>query len=311
MGTTVAVTVHGGRLDANDVLAEIDRLEQSWSRFRPDSELNRLNDCSGSLTVVSSTLLVLVEHLMAAHRLTGGRFDPTMGAQIAALGYDRTYRDLRDSSRQPVRPLPDIVRADDVVVIPCTAAVLLPAGVRLDPGGLGKGLAADLAATMACDAGADGVLIDLGGDIVTRGCAPDRGPWRIDVPSTGMRPRRILELRDGAVATSDTSVRTWTVSGVRHRHVLDPHTGLPLERDLRATVVAGAGWWAEAAATAAIISTARGDRWVDSLGTIDGISDVDVSERSRCWCDTSGRSSPTASCTSASPTSQPLPSPNP
>ena len=108
--------------------------------------------------------------------------------------------------------------------------------------------------------------------------APDGSAWRIDVPSTGVRPRRILELHDGAVATSDTSARTWTVSGVRHRHVLDPHTGLPLERDLRATVVAGAGWWAEAAATAAIISTARGDRWVDSLGTIDGISDVDVSE---------------------------------
>ena len=277
MGTTAAVTVHGGRLDADDVLAEIDRLEQSWSRFRPDSELSRLNDCSGSLTVVSATLLVLVEHLMAAHRLTGGRFDPTMGAHIAALGYDRTYRDLSDGSR-PVRPLPDVVGADDIVVIPSTSAVLLPAGVRLDPGGLGKGLAADLAATMACDAGADGVLVDLGGDIVTRGSAPDGSAWRIDVPSTGVQPRRIFELHEGAVATSDTSVRTWTVAGVRHRHVLDPHTGLPLERDLRATVVAGAGWWAEAAATAAIISTAWGDRWVDSLGTIDGISGVDVSE---------------------------------
>ena len=136
MGTTAAVTVHGGRLDADDVLAEIDRLEQSWSRFRPDSELSRLNDCSGSLTVVSATLLVLVEHLMAAHRLTGGRFDPTMGAHIAALGYDRTYRDLSDGSR-PVRPLPDVVGADDIVVIPSTSAVLLPAGVReRDPGRL-------------------------------------------------------------------------------------------------------------------------------------------------------------------------------
>lgn len=277
MGTTVTVTVNGGDLDADGVVAEIDRLERCWSRFLPDSELNRMNDRAGDLTVVSPMLLGLVEHLVAAHRLTGGRFDPTMAGRMVALGYDRTYRDLDDDLRPPGSWTPS-GGGDDIVVIPSASTVLLPAGCRLDPGGLGKGLAGDLATAAAMEAGADGALVDLGGDIVTRGQAPGGGPWRIDVPPTEDHPHRIIELFDGAVATSDTAARTWNRAGVRLRHVLDPATGDSLDRDIRASVVAGAGWWAEAAATAAIVSTARRDGWVRELLAGGSVAEAYVSE---------------------------------
>ena len=281
MGTTATVLVNGGGVDALAIIDEIDRLERRWTRFRPTSELQRMNDAAGVPTVVSASLYTLVDHLVAAHRFTGGRFDPTLEGRMVALGYDRTYRELGDD----LRPLPAASSAteatagcDEIVLVPEHRTVWLPNGVRLDPGGLGKGLAADLAADLAMAAGADGVLVDLGGDIVTRGVATDGGPWRIDVPATPDHPERVVELSDGAVATSDTGVRTWTRGGVRVGHLLDPATGLPLHRELRATVVAGSGWWAEAAATAAIVATARGERWVRDLVEGGSTAAVYVSE---------------------------------
>lgn len=280
MGTTVTAVVHGGRNDAAAMVGEIARLERSWSRFLPESDLNRLNDRAGNLTVVSPTLLHLVQYLEAAHRLTGGRFDPGLGSPMVALGYDRTYRDLVDvdgsATSAPSSALSG-ARLDGLVVLPSASAVLVPTGIRLDPGGLGKGLAADLVTASAMRAGADGALVDLGGDIVVRGTAPDGGPWRVDVPGTADQPRRIVELHDGAVATSDTSARTWLRGGERHCHILDPATGRPLERDRRATVVAGTGWWAEAVATATLVSAARNDSWHHDIRSAGPVAAVYVS----------------------------------
>ncbi|MFN8051445.1 MAG: FAD:protein FMN transferase [Acidimicrobiales bacterium] len=282
MGTTAHVMLNGGSLTPEDVVDELDRLESCWTRFRADSELNRLNAAAGRITVVSPTLLTLVEHLVSASRLTGGRFDPTMRDQIAGLGYDRTYRQLPSDAPAAGETRP-AERCDDIVVVSSTSTVLLPAGTALDPGGLGKGLAADLAADLAMSAGAHGVLVEIGGDIVTRGDAPGGGLWRIEIPAVGDRPEQIAELRDGAVATSDTDVRTWVRGGELHRHILDPATGRSLQRGLTATVVAGAGWWAEAVATAAIVSTARSDGWIeefrDGRHGGDSVASVQVTER--------------------------------
>lgn len=275
MGTTLSVIVVGDGPPARRLVVELASLERVWTRFRPTSELSRMNAAAGDLTVVSADLYVLLEHLVAARDQTGGRFDPTLGSSMIALGYDRTFWSIHDDG--PVGP---IVRpslndgAQAIELVPSARAVLLAPGVRIDPGGLGKGLAGDLVAAQAMAAGADGVLIDLGGDIVVRGVAPEGGAWRIDVPGLGGGPGHVVELNDGAVATSDTTVRTWTRGGVRRSHVLDPAVGSSVEADLRATVVAGAGWWAEAAATAALISTARGDGWVDALeagGSVAGL----------------------------------------
>ena len=94
----------------------------------------------------------------------------------------------------------------EITLIPSASVVILPAGTALDPGALGKGLAADLVADEAIAEGASGVLVELGGDIVTRGSAPDGDPWRIAIPATIHNPERTIELRDGAVATSEAMI---------------------------------------------------------------------------------------------------------
>jgi thiamine biosynthesis lipoprotein len=94
MGTTVELHV-----DADDAAAalaaaeaEFERLEQVMSRFRPDSELSRLNE-AGSLEV-SADLAEVVELALAARERTAGRFDPTVHDALVGAGYDRTFEEL-------------------------------------------------------------------------------------------------------------------------------------------------------------------------------------------------------------------------
>ena len=135
----------------------------------------------------------------------------------------------------------------------------LPAGVGFDPGGIGKGFAADLVAAEAMDAGAAGVLVDLGGDLRVAGRPPgdDRaaGSIGVDHPTadrsialgpTDRRCRRHQHARHAAGGPPPT--------GERHHHLIDPLLGQPIDTDvLSATAVAAEGWQAEVLAKAAFI----------------------------------------------------------
>lgn len=231
--------------------AHIEVLEGRWSRFRADSEVSLVNRAGGSPVAVSADTVALVTHAIAAWTLTAGRFDPTVGAALVALGYDRDFTEVpRQSPRVhddsgPV-PGPAGIELDAE-----RSTVTLPAGVSFDPGGIGKGLAADLVADALLDAGARGALVNLGGDLRAAGDAPDPGGWPVSLPDplrSGHELAR-FSLPDGAVATSSRLHRRWrTATGPAH-HLIDPTTGRPSTGDTVAvTVVADRGWWAEALA---------------------------------------------------------------
>jgi thiamine biosynthesis lipoprotein len=253
----LVVTGHD-RPDAGHLLstgwARIDELEGLWSRFRTDSEVTALTRHSGTPVVVSAETFSLVEHAIAAWELTDGRFDPTVAAALDAYGYDR---DLDDVLRGPAREAPR--RAQPAPGLAGTwldadlPAVALPAGVGFDPGGIGKGLAADMVAQALLDAGAAGALVNLGGDLRAAGEAPDPRGWAIGLPDP-LRPGRELArlaLAAGAVATSSRLRRRWPTLGGEAHHLIDPATGRPADTPTVAvTVVADRAWRAEALAKA-------------------------------------------------------------
>lgn len=134
----------------------------------------------------------------------------------------------------------------DIVLLPDLSAVMLPQGLSLDPGGIGKGLGADLVAAEIMGHRAAGVLVDLGGDLWVMGEHPDHGPvWTViaDPALPGHGSYRI-GLNDGGIAISSQLARRWaTPDGDRH-HLLDPHTGRPGTSSVAAAVVAGSATWA-------------------------------------------------------------------
>jgi thiamine biosynthesis lipoprotein len=262
MGTRCRVVVVGADEElADDARRRVLELESRWSRFLPGSELRALNAAGGSPCVVSGDTFELVAQLVAAWWSTGGRFDPTLHDRLVHLGYDRSWPFVPTSAATPAPGGPSDVPPGpgcaEVVLQRDSHLVWLPPQVRLDPGGLGKGLAADLVAGELMADGAAGAMVDLGGDLRVVGRPPEGGTWRIDVehPGDPGSPIARVETRDGAVATSSRGRRRWTgADGAELHHLLDPGSGRPAQAGwTSATALARTGVEAEVGATVAFL----------------------------------------------------------
>lgn len=260
MGTTAHVVLTGPLgPDPGAVLGHLADLEARWSRFRPTSELSLLSTPAGSARSVTPETTRLVELAVHAWQRTDGRFDPTVLDAVVAAGYDRTFDELRTIEVPDTSPegrTPDPAPApgcDGVTILADLGIVVLPQGVGIDPGGIGKGLAADLAAHRAVADGADGALVSVGGDLRVAGRTPPGG-WPVEIDH-GIGPTLRVDLLDGAVATSSVLRRRWNTPNGPVHHVVDPRTGGPTRSSaLACTVITGEAWWAEVLATALLVA---------------------------------------------------------
>ncbi|WP_406731440.1 FAD:protein FMN transferase [Streptomyces sp. NBC_01794] len=246
--------------------AELATVDLTCSRFRPDSELARVNLGAGTPTTVSEHFAEALQAALRAARLTDGAVDPTVGSAVIALGYDRTFASLHPDDARPLpvaRPAPGWQR---IAFDPRTRRLRLPPHTRLDLGATAKALTADRAARRAAAATGCGILVSLGGDLATAGPAPEGG-WRIALADDHARPVTVqgpaVAVTVGALATSGVRVRTWRRGGRTVHHIVDPATGEPAAPVWRTVTVAAATCVdANTASTAAIV---LGDRAVDWL----------------------------------------------
>jgi thiamine biosynthesis lipoprotein len=245
MGTDVEVHVQAEDADSALIAAEaeFERLEQVMSRFRPTSELSLLND-AGQIDA-SPDLLEVVELALAARTRTNGRFDPTVHNTLVAVGYDRTFDELPAEG-----PAVTTARAacGGGVHIDGSRITLDP-GARLDLGGIGKGFAAERAASLLAPAGP--CLVSAGGDIAVRGL-PEGDVWPIAVTD-----ELTLGLTRGGLATSGTERRRWRRGDTDCHHLIDPATGRPAVSDIvRVTAVGSDAVDAEVLATSLFLGGA-------------------------------------------------------
>ena len=286
LGTGVRLLVHAGDLDAarDAVVRVLDEVDRTYSRFRDDSELSRLNAATAATSqrtttehTISPLLARALGGALEAARHTSGAVDPTIGKAMRVIGYDGDFAAIAGTTRTlelTLAPVPGWSRIE-LHTGPGAAIsrVKIPGGVELDLGSTGKGLAADLAATAAlAAAGADaGVLVSLGGDIATAGRAPDGG-WSIlvaeDSATASDTPGEVITIEHGAVATSSTTVRRWKAGeGVTAHHIVDPRTGLSASVVWRTvTVVAATCEAANAASTSSIVMGESAPAWLAASG---------------------------------------------
>jgi thiamine biosynthesis lipoprotein len=230
IGTTATVLVQDpARADAarHLLVAELSAIDRACSRFRPDSELQKLHAEAGRSVRVSA---LLFEALEVAHRVaqqTEGAVDPTIGNAIAALGYDRDLDDVLADPRPP-QALGPVAGYLHLHLDRRQRSVCIPRGVRLDLGSTAKALVADRAAARIAGALGSGVLVTIGGDVAVAGTAPDGG-WPVGIAVESSTPvgevDQVVAITQGGLASSSTSVRAW-VSGDRTvTHIVDPRTG--------------------------------------------------------------------------------------
>lgn len=255
---------------ADACMAWFDEVDRRLSRFRPESELSRLNAAAGRWFAASEILFEMVCRAVASAQASGGLFDPTLLRQLEALGYDRDFA-LIAYGEVPHRaalhaataaPMPQAWRT--LALDPVRRRVKLPPDAALDLGGIAKGWAADEALLRYCT-NFPGALINVGGDLRLRGGPQPGTPWSVSIrdprfelttgegasasasaPSSApiradddQEPRvAVVTLSRGALATSGALRRWWLRDGTRQHHLLDPRTGLPVplwidERDPR------------------------------------------------------------------------------
>jgi FAD:protein FMN transferase len=279
LGTTVLVRHAGGH--SQEVLAavraELEAIDDAASRFRPDSELGRLNVLSaqGGGTLAASPLLAEAVRLaIRAADVSEGAVDPTLGAPLVSLGYDRDFGELdgvRSDApfggevRLAVHPR-HLARWMEIEVDDDPPRITVPADVTLDLGATAKALAADRAARRAHDACGAGVLVSLGGDIATCG-EPPAGGWAIHVTDDhrdGPEARgQTVSIRSGGLATSSIATRRWRHAGQEMHHILDPRSALPVSGPWRTVSVAAQNCAdANIAATAAIVLGDDAPSWL-------------------------------------------------
>ena len=256
MGSDAHVIVVGGTVASLELARDlVTELEARWSRFLDTSEVTRMNREAGSPVAVSGATLALVERAIEGAHVTDGRYDPTILRALERAGYDRDFASI-DQSAPSGDPVVVVDGFDRVMVDRGASTVTVPRGVGFDPGGIGKGFAADLVVEALLRDGAAGACVNLGGDLRVEGESPSGGTWIAGVEHpTRSRLAALLTLERGAVATSTRTRRVWGPDGDRRHHLIDPATGRPADTPVvAATAVAAEGWQAEVLSKAAFLA---------------------------------------------------------
>lgn len=240
--------------------SRVELLDRAWSRFRADSELSHVNRVAGSGPIwVSDDFAHLVRAMRKGWEISGGIFDPTITPSLQAWGYNATFSEVlgrsgRKTSRPQVSAAPGM---GDVRIEGNQLSV--PSGVELDSGSVGKGLAADIVSAEIMEAGAIGVVVNLGGDIAVRGVPGEDSEWMIEIvdersaeATAGCFTFPGLSGTHVGIATSTTLKRTWA-HGVHH--IIDPRTGeVATTTAAQVSVLSTSGARAEIIATTALLA---------------------------------------------------------
>jgi thiamine biosynthesis lipoprotein len=273
---------------AEEAVAMVERALLSWhgrfSRFLPDSELSRVNEDPSELVPITPLMARLADAVVTAGSLSGGLVDATMVEEIERAGY-----------AGDLRPGPALASALKLAPARRAAAPAASSGwtrievdlrngllrrpppVKLDSGGVAKGLFADILAKRL--AGHGSFAINCAGDIALGGSRGLVRAIRVESPFDGSL-LHTFELRGGGVATSGIGRRSWLdADGRPAHHLLDPSTGHPAFTGIaQVTALAPSALAAEVKAKAALLSGPDGARrWLSEGGVIvydDGAHEV-------------------------------------
>jgi thiamine biosynthesis lipoprotein len=281
MGTHIGFWIHesaGHRATAalsagETFLRDFDR---KLSRFRPDSELCALNADPRETVEVSTLMIRFIGAALEAARTSGGLVDPTLVDAVERAGYRESLAGAEPASLAEAlaaRPVERAAQPDPAAlwrtihVDNAERTITRPPGVRIDSGGSGKGLAADLVSGIWQQLLPRGTafIVDCGGDVRVGAIGDDIEPYEIRVDTTPPTPRELnLTLRSGAVATSGIGNRLWLrEDGIFAHHLIDPSTGEPAWTGLTSVTAVGASALeAETLAKTALLLGPQGARRV-------------------------------------------------
>lgn len=250
---------------AQMAIADVQRLEAKYSRYRADSLLSRINrvaQLGGSIEVDEETASLL-NYADTCHQQSDGLFDISSGLLRKIWRFDQP----QVPSQSQIDTLLHHIGWHKVRWEP-PSLTFSQSGMELDLGGIVKEYAADRAAEVCRMAGAQHGVINLGGDIKIIGPRADGRPWHIGIhhPRQANRLLQTVSLNNGALATSGDYERCFIVDGVRYTHIINPKTGWPVKHLTSVSVVSDFCVIAGSTSTIAMLKETTGPAWLETLG---------------------------------------------
>ena len=288
-GTLVEVSIYGepearAKQAVSEVMQEFQRLHTMLHAWQP-SELSDLNAAiaRGESAAVSEEMVVILKDAAQLSKQSHGMFNPAIGGLVGLWGFHADeFKPVQPQDQDIAKWVAANPQMSDLSIVRDRVESKNPA-VQLDLGGYAKGYALGRAAALLRKRGINNALINIGGNVMALGKRGER-PWRVGI----QHPRKSgalasLELRDGeAIGTSGDYQRYFMVGDVRYCHLINPHTGYPMQAVQAVTILTHgprAGVLSDAASKPLFMSGVKGWRNAAKLMDLDSAMLVDEQGR--------------------------------
>jgi len=238
--------------EIDSIFTAVDNSVSLWNDSSIISKVNRNED-----VVVNQIFKDNFEWARKASELSDGAFDATIGPLVSAWGFH--YKKELDMTPEIVDSIKQLVGYHKVKIVNNKVVKENP-NMTLDFNAVAQGYTADLIGKLLETKGINNYLVDVGGEIMTKGTKPNGKPWVVGIekPAENFDSERSiqikLEVTNKGIVTSGNYRKYIEKDGVRYSHSIDPKTGYPVEHNLlSATVIADNASWADCLATICMV----------------------------------------------------------
>ncbi len=298
MGASYSVTFKG-YLTRNAIYtlsrqieAELMEINRQMSTWDPESEISHFNRSEGSDPFpTSASFAAVVRRALELSKTTGGAFDPTLQPLLNLWGFGSEGEERKVPSDADIARIKSSTGWDQIWIDSSGALRKATPDVQLALGAIAKGYGVDALSQLLDEAGYTDWFVEIGGEVVVRGTNPDDVPWRIGIQYPTSNPmmnrlQGIVNLTEGAVATSGDYRNYLLQDDTLYSHILDPRSGRAVLSDTASvTVVAPLCMDADGMSTALFVMGAtEGLAWVETLPEVEALflirsADGEISEK--------------------------------
>lgn len=238
-GTTYSVTYQCGEDLQEEIEAELKKVDDDFSMFNSQSIVARLNN--GEQPELSNDFIDVFKLARQVSEDTNGAFDITVAPLVNAWGFGFKHEQM--PSKEQVDSLRELISYRYVTLKDKTITMQKP-GMMLDFSAIAKGYGVDVVARLLERHDIKNYMVEIGGEITTRGINPERVPWRIgvnkpseDALNENHELQTILNVTDKSMATSGNYRNFYVKGGKKYAHTIDPKTGYPVQHSLLSATV--------------------------------------------------------------------------
>ncbi|WP_323752862.1 FAD:protein FMN transferase [Marinobacter sp.] len=241
---------------AQGIQAELERVDNAMSTWKPDSELSKLNrkQSQADWTTLSAPLFEVIHRAQEISAQTDGAFDATIGPVVNLWGFGPDARPERSPSDEELLKALNVTGWEFLEFDSEALAIRSKQPQYIDLSGIAKGYGVDVVARYLDTQGVQAYLVEIGGEVRTRGRKPDDDVWRLAVETPSDQARQVnvvVALDRKSMATSGDYRNYYESEGQRYSHTIDPDTGRPIDHRLASvTVISDDCMTADALATA-------------------------------------------------------------